>query len=110
MKVKISRRVELEKVPSMVSEILDPAEETLVDVLSWVKALSAELKSNKVTASLAMLQIQRLKAALIDVEQSVVDAEGIISGLAEYEQSIQLQDEQVPEQQEEIKDEPDLPF
>ena len=128
MKVKVTRSIDISDVPTLASEMLDPACDNLDHMRGWLSNLVRDLCKNKITATMSLLEIRRLRSALIDVETVLADVESIMSGLAEYEKKQELAEDQekihqealaealkqkslAKSKQQEVKDEPDdLPF
>jgi len=86
MKVTITHSIDLEEVPEKAADLLTPAEEKLTHIMRWLSGLTRDLCNNKITAEMASLSLDRVRRELAECDNIIAEVEGIMSGVADYEQ------------------------
>ena len=90
MRVKITHTLELDEVPAKVNELLQPSERDLQRAVSHLQSVGFLLSEgcNEESVSLARAHIDALRKSLASIDDILLEAHSMISGVDDYNTQI----------------------
>ena len=90
MKVKITHTLELDKVPVKVNELIQPSKRDLQRAISHLQSIDFLLSvgCSEESVSLARAHIDALRKSLTSVDEVLVEAHSMISGVDDYNMQV----------------------